>query len=263
MLLLRSILFNILFVIITFLEMVCFAPIYFLLPRKAAWFVPKFWAKTVIILLKYIAGTGMQITGLENIAKIRQMSKSYIIAAKHQSAWETFALLPYLDEPSYVLKRELMWIPFFGWFMAKVGMIAINRGSPLQSLKKIVEQSKVKIAQSRQILIFPEGTRTNPGDAPNYKSAGVTTIYRELNIPVLPIAHNAGLYWGKGDFRRYPGVIKVEILPPIQAGLDKKLFMDKMVSEIESSSNKLILEAAIEYPSAKSEEAANKIKSIL
>lgn len=232
MLILRSLVFNICFVIITILEMLFFAPVYFLLPHKYVWVVPKFWAKTVLWLLRYIVNLRVEIIGLENIANIK--NTSYIIAPKHQSALETFALLPYLDDPSYVLKRELMFIPFFGWYMAKTGMIPINRGSPVKALKQMIEAAKVKAAQNRQILIFPEGTRRLPGAAPAYK-AGIATLYKELKLPVLPIAHNAGLYWPKNSLLRYSGTLQIKILPAIEAGLDKKIFLEQLITQIESN----------------------------
>lgn len=241
MFLIRSLLFNSLFVIITIIEMLFFAPVYFFLPRRYVWIVAKFWARTVLFLLKYIALLRVEVEGLENIAKIKAMSQSYIIAPKHQSALETFAILPYLDDPSYVLKRELMFIPFFGWYMAKTGIIAINRGSPLKALKQMVIYARQQVKQKRQILIFAEGTRRLPGDKPVYKS-GIATLYSELNIPVLPIAHNAGLYWPKSSFYRYKGVLKIKILPPIAPGLDKKTFLEDLKDAIETNCNSMLVE---------------------
>lgn len=221
--------------------MLLFAPVYFLLPRRYVWFVPKFWSRTVLFLLKHIALLRIEVEGCENIAKIKAMSRSYIIAPKHQSALETFAILPYLEDPSYVLKRELMFIPVFGWYMAKTGMIPINRGSPLKSLKQMVLYAKRRVQKKRQVLIFPEGTRRLPGDNPAYK-AGVATLYSQLNIPVLPIAHNAGLYWPKGSFYRYKGVLKIKILPPIAPGLDKKIFLKELTTAIETNCNSMLVE---------------------
>ncbi|WP_208431988.1 lysophospholipid acyltransferase family protein, partial [Bartonella bovis] len=166
-----------------------------------------------LFLQKYIAGTNYEIEGLENLP-----NGAYIIAPKHQSAWETFSLIPYFDDPALILKRELTWIPFFGWYMAKTQIIPINRTTPIKALKTIIQKAKEKAKLERQILIFPEGTRRQPGQEPDYKS-GIVALYNELKLQVVPIAHNAGLYWPRGNFRRYPGTIRVRILPPIATGL--------------------------------------------
>lgn len=236
MLIIRSLLFNIFFILISIIEMLFFAPIYFFLPNKYVWLIPKFWAHTVIFLLRYIASIKIEVQGIDNIKNI----KNYIIAPKHQSALETFVLLAYLDNPSYVLKKELSFIPLFGWYMAKTGIIAINRGSPLQALKQLIAEAKKHNARGRQILIFPEGTRRKPGDKPAYK-AGVATLYKELKVPVVPIAHNAGLYWPKNSFYRYKGTLTIKILPPIDISLDKKQFLAKLINDIEQNCNELLM----------------------
>lgn len=239
MLFIRSLAFNLVFIIATLLQMLLYAPVYFFLPHRYACFFPKLWARVSLFLLKIIAGIDMRIDGLEYLPK----GKAYIIAPKHQSAWETFALLPYLDDPSYVLKRELMWIPGFGSYMYKMGMIPINRGAPIRALKQIISSAKQKIAAGRQILIFPEGTRREPGASPDYK-IGIVSIYDSLKIPVVAIAHNAGLYWPKGSFFKYQGVIKVKILPPIEAGLDKKTFLKMLIERTETACDELLLSTA-------------------
>lgn len=238
MLVLRSHIFNAAFIVTTIVQMFLYAPFYFFLPHKKAWIIPKTWAQVTLFLQKYIAGTTYEVEGLENLPK-----GAYIIAPKHQSAWETFGILPFLDDPTLILKRELMWIPGFGWYMAKIGMIPINRGSPVKSLKAVINGAKEKAAEGRQILIFPEGTRREPGAEPDYKP-GIVPIYSELNVPVVAIAHNAGLYWPRGNFRRYPGVIKIKILPPIEPGLHKKVFLKRLIDETEAACDALLVEAA-------------------
>ncbi|WP_208440119.1 lysophospholipid acyltransferase family protein [Bartonella raoultii] len=237
-LILRSILFTFAFYTTTFIQMILYAPVYFLMPRKKAWIVPKTWARVTLFLQKYIAGTRYEIEGLENLPQ-----GAYIIAPKHQSAWETFSLVPYFDDPTLILKRELMWIPLFGWYMAKTQIIPINRTTPIKALKTIIQKAKEKVKQGRQILIFPEGTRRQPGQEPDYKS-GIVALYNELELQVVPIAHNAGLYWPRNNFRRYPGTIRVRILPPIEAGLSKRDFLNQLIQKTEEACDELLLLAA-------------------
>ncbi|WP_455477854.1 lysophospholipid acyltransferase family protein [Bartonella sp. B10] len=238
MLVLRSLFFTFAFYAATFVQMIICAPFYFLMPRKKAWIVPKVWAHITLFLQKYIAGTNYEIEGVENLP-----SGAYIIAPKHQSAWETFSLIPYFDDPVLILKRELTWIPFFGWYMAKTQIIPINRTTPVKALRTIVQKAKQKVKQGRQIVIFPEGTRQQPGQEPDYKP-GIIALYNELKIPVVPIAHNAGLYWPRNNFRRYPGTIRVRILPPIEAGLNKRDFLDTLIQKTEKACDELLLLAA-------------------
>ncbi|WP_412058751.1 lysophospholipid acyltransferase family protein [Bartonella sp. DGB2] len=238
MLIFRSILFTFAFYLTTFVQMVLYAPFYFLLPRKKAWIVPKTWARVTLFLQKYIAGTRHEIRGLENLPQ-----GAYIIAPKHQSAWETFGLVPYLDDPALIMKRELTWIPLFGWYMAKTQIIPIDRSAPIKAMKAILKGAIDKAAQGRQILIFPEGTRRVAGALPAYKP-GIVAIYQGTGLDVVPIAHNAGLYWPKGDFRRYPGTIRVEILPPISAGMDKQNFIATLEKVTEDACDALLLAAA-------------------
>ena len=234
----RSLAFTIAFYLTTFLQIIIYTPFYFFMPRKKAWIIPKTWARITMFLLKIIAGTNYKIEGLENIPK-----GACIIAPKHQSAWETMALCIYLDDPTLVLKRELMWIPFFGWFMAKVGMIPIDRGSPIKAMKAVINGAREKAADGRQIVIFPEGTRQEPGAEPSYKP-GIIPIYNELSLPVIPIALNAGLYWPRSSFLRYPGTIIVRVLPAIEPGLNKRDFLKTLQDVTETACDDLLIEAA-------------------
>lgn len=238
MLALRSIIFTFLLYLTTFVQMIIYAPFYFLMPRKKAWIVPKTWAKVNLWLLKYIAGTDYEIIGKEHLPK-----GAAILAPKHQSAWETFGLVPYLDDPTLIMKRELTWIPIFGWYMAKTQIIPIDRGSPIKAMKTVLKGAKEKAAAGRQILIFPEGTRRQPGDEPDYKP-GIIAIYNDLGVSVVPIAHNAGLYWPRGNFRRFPGKIRVRVLPPIEAGLNKRDFLARLIHDTETACDELLLLAS-------------------
>lgn len=239
MILLRSILFNIAFYVSIIIEMIVFSPYYFLVSPSKAWFVPKFWAKSNLWLQEKIVGNRMEIEGLEN-----RPDGSYIVAPKHQSAWDTFAFLPFIPDALYILKRELMWIPVFGWYVAKMSMIPINRGDRSKALKAAVAEAKRLMAlRSRQLIIYPEGTRRAPGAEPNYKY-GIVELYSQLNLPVLPIAHVAGLYWPRRRNIRYPGVTKVRFLPPIEPGLDREVFRARLQEVIETACDELLMDAA-------------------
>lgn len=234
----RSLLFNFFFYLSMILQMILWTPIYFLMPRKKAWLVPKFWARSSLWLQKKIAGTDFIIEGLENIP-----AGAYIVAPKHQSFWDVFAFLPYLDDPVMILKRELMRIPVFGWYVGKMEMIPVDRGSRVKALKSITTGAEKAIAEGRQVLIYPEGTRRAPGAEPQYKY-GVAHLYAELNLPVLPIAHNAGLYWPRRSIFRYPGAIRARVLPVIPAGLDKHEFLERLTRDTETGCDELLIAAA-------------------
>jgi len=238
MLFIRSLLFKASFVVMTIIEMVLFAPFYFFLPHKPAWFVPRTWARSCFWLQKIFAGVHYKFEGLENLPE-----GAYIVAPKHQSTWETMALPLFLPDPTMVLKRDLLRIPFWGWYLGKMGMVPINRGEPLKALKILIEESRKKAAQGRQIVIFPEGARHEPGSAPDYKQ-GVYPIYSGLNLPVVPVALNAGLYWSPKRFFVYPGTIICRVLPPIEPGLKRRDFMSKLENAIESECDVLLAEAA-------------------
>ncbi|NNU59371.1 lysophospholipid acyltransferase family protein [Ochrobactrum soli] len=235
---LRSILFNAAFYICTLVQMIVYTPFYFLLPRKKAWIVPKLWARVNLKLQKIIAGTDYVIEGLDNIPE-----GAYICAPKHQSAWDTYAFLPYLDDPVLILKRELMRIPLFGWYVAKMEMIPVDRGSRVKALHSITKGAEKAIAEGRQILIYPEGTRRAPGAPPQYKY-GIVHLYDALNLPVLPIAHNAGLYWPRRKFLRFPGTIRCRVLPPIPPGLEKEEFLRRLIETTETACDELLVAAS-------------------
>jgi 1-acyl-sn-glycerol-3-phosphate acyltransferase len=241
LLIFRSLTFNIAWYVNIIIRMVVQTPFYFFLPRKMAWFVPKNWARANNWLHKHIAGTHMEVTGRENIP-----DGGFIIASKHQSTWEVYALLELFDDPAYVLKRELMWIPFFGWYVAKMGMIPINRGDRSKALREMMVRAREEIARGRQILIYPEGTRRVPGAEPDYKY-GIVRLYGELGCPVLPIALNSGLYWPRRKFLRYPGTIRVSILPPIEPGLKPAEFHKTVQNVIEAECDRLY-EKAVNDP---------------
>lgn len=237
MIALKSAFFNLMFYLVTAIYMVGFSPLYFIGPEKSAWWVVRFWAKTHLWLMKVICGTHHSVTGFENLPR-----GGYIIAPKHQSAWDTFAFLPWWPSPTYILKRELMWIPLFGWYVARMKMIPIDRGGREKARKSINKGAAEALNNGRQIVIYPEGTRRPAGAEPAYKS-GIYHLYSKLNVPVVPVAHVAGLFWPRHKFLRYPGHIKAEILKPIPPGLSKADFMHALISSTEEACDRLLLEA--------------------
>jgi 1-acyl-sn-glycerol-3-phosphate acyltransferase len=150
--------------------------------------------------------------------------------------------LPLFDNPTFIIKRELQWIPIFGWFTIKGRMVPVNRGSRSQALNKMTERARLELSDNRQLIIFPEGTRRAPGAEPRYKY-GVAQLYAAEGVPCIPIALNSGLFWPRRSLLRKPGKIVVEVLDPIPPGLDKDEFLARLQDEIETATARLIAEA--------------------
>lgn len=236
MLILRSVLFNAAFYVNIIALMIFASPFYFLASRAQAWLIPRSWSWSSQWLHSVIAGTKVDVEGLENLPE-----GAFILAPKHQSLWDTLAFFPYLKDPIYILKRELLWIPVFGWYVARMRMIPVNRAKKGGVLKAVAASARKEIANDRQLIIYPEGTRRAPGAAPAYKW-GVAELYSQLNLPVVPVAHQAGLFWPRRKFLRYPGTIKARFLPPIEAGLSKEEFMSRLIQETEAGCDEILLE---------------------
>ena len=230
---LRSVLFNVLFYLNLFVYMVAALPT-LLLPYRYLLALAKSWARTNLWLLRVVCGIKADFRGLEKIP-----SGGLILASKHQSVWETFALLPLVDDPVFILKRELMWIPLFGWCLAKAQMIPVNRGARGPALAAMTERARAEVQRGRQIIIFPEGTRRAPGAEPQYKF-GVAHLYAETGVPCVPVALNSGLFWPRRSFQRFPGTVRLEILDPIQPGLDKQAFAERLRADIEAATAQLV-----------------------
>jgi 1-acyl-sn-glycerol-3-phosphate acyltransferase len=242
MLILRSLLFNVAFYINLIFWMIVLIPA-LVLPRRSFMRGAKLWARSSLWLLRVLAGIRMETRGREKIP-----SGGMIIASKHQSLWETFALLTLFDDPAFILKRELMWIPFFGWYTWKGGSVPVNRKAGSQALVQMTARAREEVRHGRQILIFPEGTRRPAGAPPLYKY-GVAHLYQSLEVTCLPIALNSGLFWPRRSFIRHPGTIRVEILGPIPAGLPRDEFFKVMQERIEAASDRLLAEGRIELGS--------------
>lgn len=235
MLFLRSFIFNVLFYSWTLLCGVVFTPV-LLLPRIYTLKVAHFWIKSVIWLCEHILHLHFTLVGDKSLLKT-----SSLFAVKHQSFWETFIFYYLLSDPVIALKKELLWIPFFGWYLKKLNMIPLSRSAKRggQDLIRLLKNAEEAVASSRPFLIFPEGTRSKPGQKGAYK-AGVGRLYLHLNIPVVPIAHNAGLFWPRRTFVKYPGQITVDIMDPIEPGLSRQEFMGILKDKIEEKTNELV-----------------------
>jgi len=231
----RSVTFNLLFYLNLIVQMLAVVPT-LAMPRGAIVAVVKFWARSNLWLLRRVCGITVEFRGLDKIPP-----GGLIVASKHQSFWETFALFPLFADPAFILKRELMWIPFFGWFSWKAGMIPVNRGKRSQALAELSVGARQELARNRQIVIFPEGTRRAPGAEPNYKY-GVTHLYAETGAICLPIALNSGLFWPRRSFRRFPGTIIVEVLDPIAPGLSQEDFAARLQQMVETATARLLAE---------------------
>ena len=232
----RAFLFNVLFYVTTVLFLGLGSPL-LLGPRSWAMWALALHARTELWLLKTIVGTGLEVRGKEKLPK-----GACLVASKHQSAWETFALIPLFRDPAYLMKRELFWIPFHGWFSYKFKMIPVDRDKGPAALRRMLAEAKTRAAAGREIIIFPEGTRRAPGALPDYKT-GVFLLYEALGIPCVPVALNSGVFWPRRSLKRYPGTIVVEFLDPIPPGLSKREFLPRLQATIETASNRLIAEA--------------------
>jgi 1-acyl-sn-glycerol-3-phosphate acyltransferase len=231
----RSLVFNVLFYLNLTILLLGSLPT-FLMPRSGILFMAKTWGRTSIWLLRVICGTHVEWRGLEKLPP-----GGYLVAAKHQSIWETFALVPLFDDPAFIVKRELMRIPFFGWYMRVGEMIPIDRSKGAQAMPAMIERARNALAEGRQIIIFPEGTRRPPGAEPAYKF-GIARVYAETGSICVPIALNSGLFWPRRKFLRFPGTVVVEVLDPIAPGLDAKAWFARLQDDIERATARLIAE---------------------
>lgn len=218
--------------------MVFWTPVYFFMSKRNGWNVVKFWGWTSLWLHNKILGTRFDFRGMENIPE----EGGLIVACKHQSTWETYAIAPFIKHPSYVLKRELMFLPFFGWFAAKMRVVAVNRGKKGEALRSMTSQAKQQYADGRQIIIYPEGTRRTAKAPPSYKY-GITHLYKEIAPRVLPVALNSGLHWPRNSFSLTQGTVVMEFLPVIEPGLSRDEFSKKLEKVIEGKTADLIAEA--------------------
>jgi len=229
---LRSLLFQVLFYLWTFVLAVVYLP-FLVLPRRFIVWGGEFWLRTVLWLLARTTGLTHRIEGSEN-----RPDGPVLYAVKHQSAWDTLAVPVLIRNPAVVIKRELLWIPFYGWYAARHGMIGIDRGRGHRALRRMLADGETAIASGKPVVIFPEGTRTAPGTRVPYFS-GIALMYSKLGLPVVPVALNSGLFWSRRSFLKRPGCITVRFLPPIPPGLERNAFMERLTDAIETASDAL------------------------
>ena len=244
MLVARSLVFNAAFYLNLGLHMTVAIPT-FVLPAWIMVQISRSWGATSLWLLRVICGIKVEWHGLEKIPK-----GAFLVAAKHQSAWETFALLPLFPMPtaswihdvkSALVKRELLRIPWFGWHLWKCGMIAVDRSAGRDALAGLIVRTRAALANGRQVIIFPEGTRRPPGAEPDYK-LGIVQLYAAVGAPCLPIALNSGLFWPRRKLVRYPGTVRVQILDPLPANLPRREFFARLRHDIEAATARLVAE---------------------
>lgn len=237
---LRALAFNIGFFSLTLLMGIAALPI-LLAPRPWVMRFGSFWAWCVLALLRAIVGLDGEIRGRENLPP-----GACLIAMKHQSAWDTLILPVVLGDPAVVLKRELLSVPFYGWYAARAGSIAIDRKGGAGALRRMVAAARGAAAMGRPIVIFPEGTRVAPGARLPYQP-GIAALYQALDLPLVPAAVNSGLFWGRRAFVKRPGRITLAFLPPIMPGLPRRELMAQLETRIETATAELEREAGADY----------------
>ena len=233
MMTLRSLLFVVwIYLTMAIIAFVCLPFIIF--SRRVAVEAVRFWIKSTRLSLRIFCGIKTEIRGVENIP-----DGPLIWASKHQSMYDAFVPWLVLDHPAIVIKKELLWYPVFGWYAWRTDMIAIDRAGGSKTLRNMINASRKRMTENRQLLIFPEGTRQAPGAPPKYRP-GVFGMYHELDLPIVPVATNIGLCWPRRGFRRRSGTVVIDILPVIATGMQKKAFMEKLEGAIEPACERLL-----------------------
>ncbi len=206
----------------------------FLMPRQALDVGVRLWCRMTLWGLRVIGGVRVEVRGREHMP-----TGGALIAGKHQSMLDTLAPWLWLGDPAYVLKRQLLSLPIFGWGVRKVRMIAVDREAHAAALRRLVDDARREIDDARQVIIFPEGTRSEPGDPPAYKP-GVAALYRELGVGCTPMATNSGLRWSAKGLSLTPGLAVYEFLPAIPPGLKRAEFMRELQARLEGASTALL-----------------------
>ena len=236
MTLLRSLLFTAALLVIT-PPYALLALATFPLPPLVRYRVISGWSRTALFLARRLLGIDWKVEGHENLPACPA-----VILSKHQSAWETIAFQHIFPPQVYILKRELLWIPFFGWGLALMSPIAIDRSRGFAALRNIARRGRERLEQGFWVVIFPEGTRVAPGQHRPYHP-GVAALYGHLDLPVVPVALNSGLFWGRRAFNKKPGRITLEFLPAIEPGLARRAFMSELETHLEGACRRLAEEA--------------------
>ncbi len=238
---LRSAAFNVAFFAWTTLYSVAFMPA-LVMPRRAVLLVIRGWAGGVAWLLEHIVGLTSATRGVEHVP-----DGAAVVASKHQSAWDTIMFPRLLPDPVYVLKREIFYIPVFGWYAWRAGSIVVDRKGGAKALKRMIGDARAALAEGRQVVVFPEGTRVAPGRRRPYQP-GIAAFYAQLGAPVVPVALNSGLFWGRRSFVKRPGRVVVQFLPPILPGLDRERFMAELEERIETACGALASGELVDKP---------------
>jgi 1-acyl-sn-glycerol-3-phosphate acyltransferase len=204
-----------------------------LLPAAAVRAYARFWVRGILVWLRLTCQLTYRVRGLENLP-----SGPVIIAARHQSSWETLAFEVLFADSATVLKRELFWIPVVGWMMWRAGHLGVDRGAGASALRRLLRDARAVVGEGRRILIYPEGTRTPPGAVAPYQP-GTAALYAQLRLPVVPVALNSGVFWARRVFIKHPGEIEVEVLPPIPPGMPRAAFIGELQRRINEASDRL------------------------
>jgi len=232
---LRSIIFDTAVVILT-LVVATSVPFLWLFNASSATVraVSQVWANGIVLLMKYVVGLDYREQGRANVP-----DGPCIIACNHQSLWETAALCVIFPDASIVAKKELRKLPLVGWFLQRYPMILVDRSAGRQALRQMVDEARRAIGEGRKVLIFPQGTRQAIDQPMTFQPAGVAALYTNLGIPVLPVAHNSGLFWGRKTLIIRSGLITLSYLPPIPPGLDRKAFQAEVERVIAEEAGRL------------------------
>ncbi|MFO1152278.1 MAG: lysophospholipid acyltransferase family protein [Rhodospirillales bacterium] len=192
-----------------------------------------FWCRGLLALVRVFCGIRWRVVGSENL-----QPGPILIAAKHQSEWDGLIFHLLLKDPVYVLKRELIEIPMFGFYLARLGSISIDRSAGFRAIKQMLPAVRSRLSEGAQVIVFPEGTRVPPGECQPYHP-GIAALYQRCDAPLIPVALNSGLFWTRHAFRRLPGTITIEFLPPIPHGLDREVFLTELTTRIETATDRL------------------------
>ena len=203
--------------------MVCFIPL-LIIPGKYLVWTQKVWSQTICFLLRTIVGVHVYIEGLQHLP-----AESCIIAARHESVFDTIIYVNILNNPAMVLKKELQYIPVYGQMVMKFPMIVVDRKARSLALRRLLRDAKQIASKNRHIVLFPEGTRVPPGDQVDLQP-GVAFLAQQLNLPVVPVATNSGSYWPKRSFLKNPGTIILKFLPPISCREPPPCFSQKTIN---------------------------------
>lgn len=227
----RSAIFNVAFFAWTTIVVIVAVPL-LAFPQKVMVAYARCWSWSVLLLLRLICGLRYRILG-------KVPEGGVIIACKHQSAWDTIAFFQIVASPVYILKRELLMVPLFGWCLLRSGMIAIDRKGGASTMRKTIAKAAERLAEKRQIVIFPQGTRVAPGVKAPYQP-GAVGLYTHLDTAIVPAALDSGRFWARRSFLKKPGTITLEFLEPIPPGLKRSEVQRLLEERIEAASDRLI-----------------------